>query len=83
MVAQRPLEPLAQVRILARQPALLLKNGLAFICVDESQGFKSSMPIADTVLVRCHGRNTEIRESTRATANQRFNYRYSEDELVE
>jgi uncharacterized protein YecE (DUF72 family) len=66
----------------------LKKNGLAFVCVDEPQGFKSSVPpieeaTADTALVRYHGRNTEMWESKRATANQRFNYRYSEDELRE
>ena len=66
----------------------LRRNDLAFVCVDEPQGFKSSVPpiaeaTADTALVRYHGRNTQMWESKRATANQRFNYRYSEDELKE
>jgi uncharacterized protein YecE (DUF72 family) len=66
----------------------LRRNDLAFVCVDEPQGFKSSVPpvaeaTADTALVRYHGRNTQMWESKRATANQRFNYKYSEEELNE
>jgi len=66
----------------------LLRNNLSFVCVDEPQGFKSSVPpiaeaTSDMALVRYHGRNTQMWESKRATANQRFNYRYSEQELKE
>jgi len=66
----------------------LKENDLAFVCVDEPQGFKSSVPpiaevTANTVLVRYHGRNSLMWESKQATANQRFNYLYSEDELRE
>ncbi|MFC1998373.1 DUF72 domain-containing protein [Chloroflexota bacterium] len=64
----------------------LKQNELAYVCVDEPQGFKSSVPpiaeaTAATALVRYHGRNTQMWESKWATANQRFNYRYSEQEL--
>ncbi|MFC1905935.1 DUF72 domain-containing protein [Chloroflexota bacterium] len=66
----------------------LRRNELAYVCVDEPQGFKSSVPpvaeaTAETALVRYHGRNTQMWENRRATANQRFNYRYNEDELNE
>ncbi len=66
----------------------LRRNDLAFVCVDEPQGFTSSVPpvaeaTANTALVRYHGRNTQMWESKSATANQRFNYLYSEQELAE
>ena len=64
----------------------LRRNDLAFVCVDEPQGFKSSAPpIAETTsdigLVRFHGRNTETWEKKGIGPAERFNYLYSEEEL--
>ena len=62
--------------------------GMAFVCVDEPQGFDSSLPpvvaaTADLAVVRFHGRNTSTWEESTDTAAERFKYRYSEDELTE
>ena len=64
----------------------LRRNHLSFVCVDEPQGFKSSVPsvtevTGDIGLVRFHGRNTETWEKKGITATERFSYLYSEDEL--
>lgn len=64
----------------------LQDNDLAYVCVDEPQGFRSSIPpiseaTSNIAMVRYHGRNSQMWESKHATANQRFDYRYSEDEL--
>jgi uncharacterized protein YecE (DUF72 family) len=61
-------------------------NGLAFVSVDEPQGFKSSVPpvaevTSDIGLVRFHGRNSETWEKKGIGPAERFNYLYSEDEL--
>jgi len=69
-----------------RTLALLRNNKLPFVCVDEPQGFKSSvLPIAeatsDIALVRFHGRNQEMWEKKGASVAERFNYLYTEDEL--
>ena len=66
----------------------LQDNGLTFVCVDESQGFKSSVSpvaVATTELgyVRFHGRNRDTWESKGTSASERFNYYYSEEELRE
>jgi len=71
-----------------RTIAFLRENGLPFVCVDEPQGFKSSVPpvaetTADIGLVRFHGRNTEMWEKKGITTVERFNYLYSEAELGE
>jgi len=71
-----------------RTLALLEKEGLTFTCVDEPQGFDSSVPpvvaaTADIALVRFHGRNTETWEAPYLTAAERFAYRYREEELAE
>jgi len=63
-------------------------NGLTFVCVDEPQGFQSSVPpvaVATTELayVRFHGRNLNTWEKKGATVSERFNYYYSEEELQE
>lgn len=63
-------------------------NHLPFVCVDEPQGFKSSVPpmaeaTADTGLVRFHGRNKEMWERKGISAVERFNYLYNESELGE
>ena len=66
----------------------LTDNNLPFVCVDEPQGFKSSVPpvvevTSDTSLVRFHGRNTETWEKKGISTVERFNYLYSDDELDE
>ncbi len=71
-----------------RTLAFLKENNLPFVCVDEPQGFKSSVPpvaetTADIGLVRFHGRNTEMWEKRGITTVERFNYLYSEAELGE
>lgn len=66
--------------------AFLRENALAFVCVDEPQGFKSSVPpvveaTSDFSLVRFHGRNAETWEKKGLSPAQRFDYLYTEDEL--
>jgi uncharacterized protein YecE (DUF72 family) len=70
----------------ARTLDFLRSNSLPFVCVDEPQGFKSSVPpVAETTsdigLVRFHGRNSEMWEKKGITPVERFNYLYSEEEL--
>ena len=69
-----------------RTLAFLRENDLPFVCVDEPQGFKSSVPpvaeiTADIGLVRFHGRNAEMWEKKGIAVVERFNYLYSEAEL--
>jgi len=64
----------------------LKHNDLAYVSVDEPQGFKSSVPpvaeiTSDIGLVRFHGRNAETWEKRGIGPAERFNYLYSEDEL--
>jgi len=66
--------------------AFLRRNDLPFVCVDEPQGFKSSVPpvaevTSDIGMVRFHGRNSETWEKKGIGPAQRFNYLYTEDEL--
>jgi uncharacterized protein YecE (DUF72 family) len=66
----------------------LRDNNLPYVCVDEPQGFKSSVPpvveaTSDISLVRFHGRNREMWEKKGISATERFNYLYSEGELKE
>lgn len=66
----------------------LRENDLPFVCVDEPQGFKSSVPplaeaTSDIALVRFHGRNREMWEKKGIGPAERFNYLYSEGELQE
>jgi uncharacterized protein YecE (DUF72 family) len=61
---------------------------LAFVCVDEPQGFDSSVPpvvaaTSELAVVRFHGRNTETWEAQVSSAAERFRYRYQERELRE
>ncbi len=56
------------------------------VCVDEPQGFSSSVPpiaeaTSDIGLVRFHGRNQEMWEKKSISVAERFNYLYTEDEL--
>ena len=66
----------------------LRESGLSLICVDEPQGFPSSVPpvaeaTADVALVRFHGRNRATWERRGIAASERFDYYYSRDELSE
>lgn len=66
----------------------LTDEGLAYVTVDEPQGFPSSVPpvaaaTAPLAMVRFHGRNAETWRRATATAAERFKYRYTEDELGE
>ncbi len=66
--------------------ALLRSEALSYVCVDEPQGFKSSVPpvyeaTADIALIRFHGRNHVTWEAKGFSAAQRFDYLYSEQEL--
>ena len=66
----------------------LEEHDLSFVCVDEPQGFESSVPpvvaaTSDLAVVRFHGRNTETWETPVASAAERFRYRYQDRELRE
>lgn len=68
--------------------SLLRDNGFPLVCVDEPQGFRSSVPplaeaTSDVALVRFHGRNRDTWEKKGLTPAERFNYLYAEDELGE
>jgi uncharacterized protein YecE (DUF72 family) len=70
----------------SRTLALLEELGLAYVSVDEPQGFKSSTPpvvacTAPLAVMRLHGHNAETWEKPNITASERFRYLYSEDEL--
>ena len=63
-------------------------NNLPLVCVDEPQGFNSSLPplaeaTSDLGVVRFHGRNTQTWESKGIRTVDRFNYLYGEAELQE
>jgi uncharacterized protein YecE (DUF72 family) len=68
---------------------MLEELDLAYVVVDEPQGFKSSTPpvvactSSDLAVIRFHGRNAETWEKPGLTAAERFRYLYSEDELRE
>lgn len=64
----------------------LADEAIPYVCVDEPQGFKSSVPpiIAATAplgIMRLHGRNAMVWEQKGLGAADRFDYLYSEDEL--
>src|SRR3954447_24614703 len=66
----------------------LTDHGIAFVMVDEPQGFKSSVPpvtavTSDLAIVRFHGRNAETWEAKGITPAERFRYLYTRDELEE
>jgi uncharacterized protein YecE (DUF72 family) len=66
----------------------LERHHLAYVCVDEPQGFKSSVPpvtaaTARVAEIRFHGRNAETWEMKGITAAERFRYDYSRKELRE
>ena len=67
----------------------LADRGIAFVMVDEPQGFKSSVPPVtavtskDLAIVRFHGRNAATWEAKGITPAERFRYLYSREELGE
>lgn len=66
----------------------LERHGMTYVCVDEPQGFKSSVPptaaaTADVAEVRFHGRNAENWERRGISAAERFRYDYTAEELGE
>jgi uncharacterized protein YecE (DUF72 family) len=68
--------------------ALLGDCDLSYVCVDEPQGFPSSVPpvTAATNRVACvrfHGRNSAMWEQRTQTASERFDYYYSTTEMAE
>jgi uncharacterized protein YecE (DUF72 family) len=67
---------------------ILKRNDLAYVVVDEPQGFKSSVPpvvacTAPLAVIRFHGRNAATWEKRGISPAERFKYLYSEDELKE
>ena len=71
-----------------RTLSFLRDNDLPFVCVDEPQGFRSSVPplveaTSDLSLVRFHGRNRQMWEKKGVSVIERFNYLYSQEELKE
>lgn len=67
----------------------LRDRGLSYVMVDEPQGFPSSIPPVAAVtndalaVVRFHGRNVENWQKKGITAAERFDYRYTKEELAE
>ncbi|MDB4938489.1 MAG: hypothetical protein JWP87_5461 [Labilithrix sp.] len=71
-----------------RTLAFLRDQELAYTCVDEPQGFPSSIPpvaaaTSDVAVVRFHGRSSATCTAKSQTATERFRYCYSVDELRE
>jgi uncharacterized protein YecE (DUF72 family) len=67
---------------------LLEDLGLAYVSVDEPQGFASSTPAivaatAPLAVVRLHGRNADSWDAKTRVASDRFKYLYSDAELEE
>lgn len=66
----------------------LKQNNLIYVCVDEPQGFRSSVPpivgaTSDIGIVRFHGKNRDNWNKKGISVAERFKYLYSEDELSE
>jgi uncharacterized protein YecE (DUF72 family) len=71
-----------------RTLAFLKEHGVTYVCVDEPQGFKTSVPpvveaTTSLAVLRMHGRNAETWTKRVETAAERFDYLYSGDELRE
>jgi uncharacterized protein YecE (DUF72 family) len=72
----------------ARTLSFLESLGIAYVAVDEPQGFPNSTPpiavaTADLAVVRFHGRNRDTWEARGGSASDRFNYLYDRAELAE
>jgi uncharacterized protein YecE (DUF72 family) len=69
--------------------SLLRDHGMAYVCVDEPQGFRSSVPPTTAVtdprlaMVRFHGRNADSWQAKDLGAAERFKYLYEPRELEE
>lgn len=68
--------------------SLLAAEGLAYTCVDEPQGFPSSVPpiaaaTSELAIVRMHGRNAARWAGPSGSAAERFDYLYPVRELRE
>lgn len=68
--------------------AALEQAGIAYVTVDEPQGFPSSVPpipaaTSPLAIVRLHGRNAARWSRKSESAAERFDYSYSEPELRE
>ncbi len=68
--------------------SFLEEHGLTYVCVDEPQGFRSSVPplaevTAPVAEVRFHGRNADSWEASGISATERFKYDYTKAELAE
>jgi uncharacterized protein YecE (DUF72 family) len=68
--------------------AWLRDHDLVYTCVDEPQGFASSVPpiaeaTSDLALVRFHGRSAERWTRKTEAARDRFRYKYEQGELAE
>ncbi len=66
----------------------LADHHLTYVCVDEPQGFASSVPpvvdaTSEVAVTRFHGRNAELWQKKVASAAERFDYLYSDEELAE
>lgn len=67
----------------------LLQHRLPYVCVDMPQGFPSSVPpvvaatAPDLAVVRFHGRNARAWKEKGLSAAERFDYLYSQPELLE
>jgi len=66
--------------------ALLSELRLPFVCVDEPQGTRASVPpivaaTAPTGVVRFHGRNAAAWAAPTSNVAEKYNYDYSDDEL--
>jgi uncharacterized protein YecE (DUF72 family) len=66
----------------------LARHKLVYVCVDEPQGFASSIPpvavaTADLAEVRFHGRNKEMWEADNVSPLERHRYDYRRKELAE
>jgi uncharacterized protein YecE (DUF72 family) len=72
-----------------RTVRFLQENKIAYVAVDEPQGFKSSVPGVvvptndDLAVFRFHGRNSENWEKKDIPPSERFRYLYDEDELAD
>jgi uncharacterized protein YecE (DUF72 family) len=68
--------------------AFLRAHGISYVCVDEPQGFPSSVPpiaeaTAELAMVRMHGRNAARWSRSVERASERFDYLYDEHQLRE
>ncbi len=69
-----------------RTLGVLEQLGMSYVCVDEPQGFETSVPpvlvaTSDLGVVRFHGHNRENWRKKGIPPSERFRYLYSEEEL--